>query len=75
MVLDAIYAEKPVGVYNSIQPELSSLPRTETAAEIGAFLDDPHGVQHAEQIRALYGEISENLDIAAHEVESHLIEI
>ena len=74
VVLDAIYDEKPVGVFNAIQPELSCLPRTESAAEIGAFLDDPHGVQHAEQIRALYGEISENLDIAAHEVESHLIE-
>ena len=75
VVLDAIYDGKPVGVFNSIQPELSCLPRTETAAEIGAFLDDPDGTQHAAPIRALYGEISDNLDIAAHELESHLIEM
>ncbi|MEJ6747072.1 MAG: hypothetical protein QNK98_10065 [Yoonia sp.] len=75
VILDAIYDEKPVGVFNSTQPELSCLPRTETAAQIGAFLDDPDGAQHAAPIRALYGEVSDNLDIAAHEVESHLIEM
>ncbi|ALI56887.1 hypothetical protein [Celeribacter marinus] len=75
VVLDAIYDDKPVGVYNSIQPELSCLPRAETAAEISAFLDDPNGAQHAAPIRDLYGEVSDNLDIAAHEVESHLIKM
>jgi hypothetical protein len=72
-VLDTIYDENPVGVFNAIQLELSCMPRTESAAVIGAFLDGPHGVQHAAPIRALQYEIFDNLDIAAHEVESHLI--
>ena len=73
VVLDAVYNDKPVGIFNSSQQELSCLPRTETANEICAFLDDPSALRHAAPIRARYGEISNNLDIAAHEVESYIL--
>ena len=73
VVLDAIYDGKPVGVFNSNYQELSCLPQTETAEEIVAFLDDPYAFRHTAPIRTLYGEISENLDIAAEQVESHLL--
>ena len=73
VVLDAVYNDKPVGIFNSSQQELSCLPRTETANEICAFLDDPSALGHAAPIRARYGEVSNNLDIAAHEVESYIL--
>lgn len=73
VVLDAIYDEKPVGVFNATQQELSCLPRTETAEEIGAFLDDGDALSNAKPIRALYGEISDNLTVAAKKVEDHLL--
>lgn len=72
VVLDAVYDGKPVGVFDASQPELACLPRTETAAEIAAFLDDPDPLRHAAPIRATYGEISDNLDVAAEAVEKHL---
>jgi hypothetical protein len=72
VVLDAVYDGKPIGVFDAHQPELACLPRTETAAEIAAFLDDPHPLRRAAPIRAAYGEISDNLDVAAEAVEKHL---
>jgi len=69
VVLDAIYDDKPVGVFDAHQPELASLPRTETAEEIAAFLDDPRPEQGAAALRQRYGEISQNLDVAAAAVE------
>lgn len=72
VVLDAIYDGKPVGVYNAHQPELACLPQTDTAEQIAAFLDDPDPYRHTAPIRAVYGEISRNLDIASEAVEKHL---
>ncbi|MBT5295104.1 MAG: hypothetical protein HOL32_05910 [Octadecabacter sp.] len=75
VVLDAVYDNKPIGVFNSTQDELACLPQTETAADIGAFLDDPDSSQHAAPLRARYGDLSDNLDRAAQEVESHLSDL
>jgi hypothetical protein len=75
VVLDAVYSDKPVGVFNATQDELACLPHTETAGQIGDFLDEPETLQHAAPIRARYGDISDNLDIAAQEVENHLLEL
>jgi hypothetical protein len=72
VVLDAVYDGKPVGVFDASQPELACLPRTASAEEIAAFLDDPDPLRHAAPIRATYGEISDNLDVAAEAVEKHL---
>ncbi|WP_417243498.1 hypothetical protein [Celeribacter sp.] len=73
VVLDAIYDQKPVGVFNAVQPELACLPCVETAEQIAAFLDDGDALRHAAPIRARYGELSHNLDRAAEVVESHLL--
>lgn len=72
VVLDAVYDGKPVGVFDAIQPELACLPRTGTAEEIAAFLDDPDPLRHAAPIRQRYGEIPRSLDVAADAVEKHL---
>lgn len=72
VVLDAIYDDKPVGIFDAHQPELACLPRAGTAEEITAFLDDPDPASKAAPIRQRYGEISQNLDVAADAVEQYL---
>ena len=75
VVLDAIYAQKHVGVFNTNHPELSSLPHVDTAEQIASFLDQRHSESSAKPIKSLYGEISENLDCAAKAVENYLMSL
>ena len=75
VVLDAIYDNIPVGVFNAAQEELACLPQTDTAEQIAAFLDDTDPLRHAKPIRTRYGEISSNLDIAAQAVENHMLDL
>jgi len=72
VVLDAVYEDKPLAVFDAKHPHLASLPRAGTTAEIGAFLDDPDALRAAAPLRELYGEISRNLDIASEAVEKYL---
>ncbi len=71
VVLDAIYEGKPVGVFDSTQTELDDLHQVESQEQIEAFLDDSRGLERTESLRKLYGNIDENLDRAAKEVEDY----
>ncbi len=73
VVLDAIYDNKPVGIFNAFGPEFTSLPRCDSAHEIAAFLDGDPMIGDGSSIRKQYGEISKNLDIAAEALEDHLL--
>ncbi len=72
VVLDAAYDSRPLAVFDAWQPDLAGLPHADTAAELAAFLDDPDPLRHAAALRARYGAIERNLDIAAEAVENHL---
>jgi hypothetical protein len=72
VVLDAVYDGRPLAVFDAWQPDLAALPRADTAAQIAAFLDDPDPLRHAAALRAAYGALDRNLDIAAEAVENHL---
>jgi hypothetical protein len=72
VVLDAVYANCPLGVFDCRDPALAGLPRTETADEIEAFLEMPDARARAAPVRAAYGALPDTLDRAASEVEAYL---
>lgn len=71
VILDAVYDVKPIALHGTPTAETACLPRADTAAEIVAFVQGAD-LTAAAPIRAVYGDIAHNLDIAAETVETHM---
>jgi len=69
VVLDAIYENKPVAVFDSRDEELADLHQASHEESIHRFLEDELAINRSLSIRKTYGNIDENLSKAAAVVE------
>jgi hypothetical protein len=72
VVLDAVYDEKSVAVFDSKEDELSDLHQVGDLDSFLEFLDGPHDTSRSRSLRDIYGEVDRNLDVAAEQVERYL---
>jgi hypothetical protein len=69
VVLDAIYDDRPVAVFDSNDRQLASLYQADDEEGIHNFLDDDRAADKSQELRKLYGNVDENLTRAASVVE------
>ena len=72
VILDALYQGRPVAIFDGLRSGMECLPRAQTVDEILAYLDHPDPLSLAKPLFDIYGDLSQNLDIAAALVEKHL---
>lgn len=72
VVLDAVYDEKSVAVFDSKEDELSDLHQVGDLDSLLEFLDGPHDTSRSRSLKDIYGEVERNLDVAAEQVERYL---
>jgi CDP-glycerol glycerophosphotransferase (TagB/SpsB family) len=73
-ILDAVYEGKPVAVMNSFQRIFECLPNVDTLDNFTKFIEDDSPHTPYITLRKTYGNLSDNLDIAASIVEQQMDE-
>lgn len=71
VVLDALYMDRNVMIWDRQKLIFVDLPRVESIDDIAAFARDPTRASPAcEEVRACYGDVEHNLDLASRHIEA-----